>query len=56
MVTITSAVTATALVDCIHAYITLNYLMHLQNKSKQKDVSYWSRQRQNIPATNVEDR
>ena len=56
MVTITSAVTATALVDCIHAYITLNYLMHLQNTSKKKDVSYWSRQRQNIPATNVEDR
>ena len=56
MVTITSAITATALVDCMYAYITLNHFMHLQNTSKKKDVSYWSRQRSNIPATNVEDR
>ena len=56
MVTISGAITATALVDCMYAYITLNYFMHLQNTSKKKDVSYWSRQRSNIPATNVEDR
>ena len=31
MVTITIAITATALVDCMYAYITLNYFMHLQN-------------------------
>ena len=46
MVRITSAVTATALVDCMYAYITLNYFTH----------SYWSRQRLNIPVTNMEDR